>query len=278
MPDLKLKRKARTTAVATLLSLACAALLAACGGSGSGGDTSTASRSSSAPPTVNNKVHVDVHTSSGVLGDPLMSTELAPGASYAYQPVPEHATLWVQLDGKSIPASGTVTLDPAASHSLFVYVGIMPGDPAPEFKGSDASGQLYRLSALRGKWVLVEFGGWSCPGSRNFAPVLSSIYSQYHGRGLEVLSVLVNPNQEIRVAGPADLQAWSQTYGVNYPLIGDTDNATDWYNREYVTCTYYSCTDTPSIFLIDPQGTIAYRYRGWDPQAGLADVLAKVFP
>ena len=246
-------------------------------------------------PSCDGTYHLSIHSSGGVNlglvldwaetrlpGDNIGITggaQVRPGAAYAIKAVPDNAKLWLQLNGKAIPDSGNwdLNLTPGFDNTLFAYVAIMPGDPAPNFKGLDASGQLHTLSALRGKWALVTFGAWFCAGARNFAPVLSSIYSQYHPAGLEVLSVLVAPNSELRIAGPADLNAWSQTYGVNYPLVADTDDACQYYNREYLSCTYYSCSDTPSIFLIDPQGTIAYRYRGWDPQAGLAGVLAKLY-
>ena len=247
-------------------------------------------------PTCDGKYHLDVHSSAGVeLGLAFEWTEgirppgvdigttsgamVLPRQAYAFKAVPVNARLWLRLNGKAIPDSGTLELDLTLgfNNTLFAYVAIMPGDPAPEFKGQDASGQIHRLSALRGKWALVTFGAWLCPGARNFAPVLASIYSQYHSLGLEVLSVFDSPNGDVRLAGPADLNDWARTYGVNYPLINDLDNACQYYDREYLNCTYYSCSGNPSIFLINPQGTIAYRYAGWNPADGLADVLAKLY-
>jgi peroxiredoxin len=247
-------------------------------------------------PSCDGTYHLSIHTSGGVSGDLVdqwvkaispgiaigatCGAQVRPGQAYTFKAVPDNAKLWLQLNGKSIPDSGTwdLNLTPGFDNTLVAYVAIMPGDPAPEFKGLDASGQLHRLSALRGRWTVVAFADPACPGSRNFAPILSTIYSQYHARGLEALWVLDAPDMMVpRVATAADLNAWAQTYGVNYPLIGDADNATQYYNREYLSCNYYSCTDTPSIFLINPQGTIAYRYRGWDPADGLAGVLAKLY-
>ncbi|MEX8520107.1 MAG: peroxiredoxin family protein [Leptothrix sp. (in: b-proteobacteria)] len=204
------------------------------------------------------------------------SAQVRPGQAYAFKALPNNARLWLQLNGQSIPDSGTLDLNltPGFDNTLFAYVAIMPGDPAPDFSGTDTNGQLHSLGALRGKWVLVTFGDWGCAGSRQFAPVLASLYSQYHSLGLEALSVLLCPNSEARLANPTDLSDWTQTYGANYPVISDANNATQYYNREYLSCTYYSCSDQPSIFLIDPQGNITRRYRGWDANDGLATVLA----
>lgn len=85
--------------------------------------------------------------------------------------------------------------------------------------------------------MLVTFDDWICADAHNFASVLSSIYSQYHPLGLEVLSVYDAPSGQLRVAGPADLNDWAQTYRVNYPLINYQDNATQYSNREYLSCT-----------------------------------------
>jgi peroxiredoxin len=282
------------------------ALLVGCGGGGGGGPIPNQQLLSVLPsaspqcggpslPTCNGTYHLSIHSSGGVdlglvfdwaesrlPGDNIGITggaQVRPGQGYTFKAVPDNAKLWLQLNGKSIPDTGTIDLNltPGFDNTLFAYIAIMPGDPAPEFKGLDANGKLHSLSALRGKWTLVTFGDWGCPGARNFAPVLASIYSQYHSLGLEVLSVLDAPNMELRVSGPADLNDWARTYGVNYPLINDPDNATQYYNREYLSCTFYSCSDNPSIFLVNPQGTIAYRYRGWDANDGLAGVLAKLY-
>lgn len=304
----------RRSALATLISLgASPALLGGCGGGGNSGGglqspvalqtTQVNSLPVSSPscggpslPSCDGSYHLSIHTSGGVSGDLVdqwvksispgidvgitCGAQVRPGQAYAFKAVPANAKLWLRLNGKPIPDAGSFNLDltPGFDNTLHAYVAIMPGDPAPEFKGLDANEQLHTLSALRGKWTLVTFAAPSCPGSRNFAPILSTLYSQYHPLGLEVLWVLDAPDMTLaRVATPADLNAWAQTYGVNYPLIDDADNATQYYNREYLNCSYYSCTDTPSIFLIDPQGTIAYRYRGWDANDGMAGVLAKLY-
>jgi peroxiredoxin len=280
-------------------------ILVGCGGAGGGSESSSQlplgsqnytplCGTATSPPCVRN-YHLSVHTSGGVSSDLVFDwsetrrpgdsigmtggAQVFPGQAYTFKAVPEDAKLWLQLNGKSIPDSGTfdLNLTPGFDNTLFAYVAIMPGDPAPEFKGLDANGQLHRLSALRGKWVLVTFGDWGCPGAREFAPALSSMYTRYHAAGLEALSVLLCPNMELRLANSADLEEWTQTYGCNYPVIIDADNATQYYNREYLNCNSYSCSDQPSIFLIDPQGTIAQRYRGWDANDGLGGELAKVY-
>lgn len=262
---------------------------------GSGPQNSTPACGTSTTPPCDGKYHLGVHTSGGVNlglvldwaetrqpGDNIGisgGVQVVPNQAYAIKAVPDNAKLWLRLNGKAIADSGTLDLDltPGFDNQLWAYVAIMPGDPAPEFKGTDASGQLHRLSALRGKWTLVMFGAWLCAGARNFAPVMASMYAQYHPLGLEALSVLDCPNGQLRMANAADLTDWTQTYGCNYPVVADDDNATQFYNREYLNCDYYSCSDEPSIFLIDPQGTIANRYRGWDPNAGLADALARIY-
>lgn len=304
----------RRSTLAMLLGMGVSpALLLGCGGGGDSGvgqqapvalqstqinNASVSTPSCGGPllPSCDGTYHLGIHTSGGVSGELVdqwvkgigpgidvgitCGAQVRQGQAYAFKAVPDNARLWLQLNGKRIPDSGTfdLNLTPGFDNTLFAYIAIMPGDPAPEFKGLDATGQLHRLSALRGKWTLVTFGAPACPGSRNFAPILSTLYSQYHPRGLEVLWVLDAPDMWVqRVATPADLNTWAQTYGVNYPLIGDADNATQYYSREYLNCSYYSCSGTPMIFLIDPQGNIAYRYTGWDANDGLAGVLANLY-
>src|SRR5512145_1980885 len=58
---------------------------------------------------------------------------------------------------------------------------------APDFTLKDLQGKKFRLTAQRGKPVLIFFGTTWCPGCRSEIPVYKKVYETYAPRGLEVI-------------------------------------------------------------------------------------------
>jgi thiol-disulfide isomerase/thioredoxin len=58
----------------------------------------------------------------------------------------------------------------------------------------DTEGKMIRLSALRGKYVLVTFWATTSEDCLAELPSLKTIYSLYHGKGLEIYQVSLDPD------------------------------------------------------------------------------------
>ena len=120
------------------------------------------------------------------------------------------------------------------------------GKPAPEFEATLIDNSAFKLSDLRGKYVLLDFWGSWCPPCRRDNPNLVALYNQYNNKGLEIVSVALEKNDRtVQRAIDKDGLRWKYHIIRTARLV-----ATD------PLALKYSVTDLPTKFLIDPKGNI----------------------
>jgi cytochrome c biogenesis protein CcmG/thiol:disulfide interchange protein DsbE len=66
------------------------------------------------------------------------------------------------------------------------------GQRAPALIVPKLDGQVFDLSALRGKVVMVNFWATWCPPCREEMPILDAFYRRYHAQGLEMIALSVD--------------------------------------------------------------------------------------
>jgi peroxiredoxin len=129
------------------------------------------------------------------------------------------------------------------------------GHPAPDFTLRDLHGQDVRLSALRGKVVLVNFWYSSCGPCRLETPGLIELHRQRAKQGLEILGVNLD---DILTPGTqhVPLKAFLEEFQVPYKVLLATDRVFDLYGGIPVQ---------PISFLVDRKGTVANVFWGAYP-------------
>lgn len=94
-------------------------------------------------------------------------------------------------------------------------------DPSAPFAFSfpDLSGKLVSNTDPRfqGKVVIVAIGGSWCPNCHDEAPFLESLYKQYHSKGLEIVSLSFEEDDQLQ--DPIRLRAFIARYGITYPVL-----------------------------------------------------------
>lgn len=146
------------------------------------------------------------------------------------------------------------------SIGLFVYLaitrssgGVTPlSGPAPDVVSDTwLNTAPEKMSALRGKVVLIEFWTLSCGSCRNLEPYVKQWSEQYRSQGLEVISVHApefNHERELN-----SVRARVEQSGIHYPVAIDNDY-TNW-NR-------YRNQVWPALYLIDKRGMLRHRKIG----------------
>jgi peroxiredoxin len=115
-----------------------------------------------------------------------------------------------------------------------------PAAPAATF--TTLEGKSIVLDELRGKVVLVNFWATSCPGCIKEMPDLIETYTQYQGRGFEVVAVAMSYDPPNYVA------SFVQTRQLPFPVALDVggDHARAFGNVQL----------TPTSFIIGKDGRI----------------------
>jgi peroxiredoxin len=117
-----------------------------------------------------------------------------------------------------------------------------------DFTMKDMNGADVRLGDYKGKVVLLNFWATWCGPCKVEIPEFVEVYSEYRDRGFEILGVL-----SMDEPSTADLQAFADTYKMNYPVLRA--------NEEFENA-YGPLFGLPTTFLIDRTGAICRKHMG----------------
>ncbi len=123
---------------------------------------------------------------------------------------------------------------------------------APEFQLRSLKGGMLSLSDFRGQLIILNFWGTFCAPCREEMPALERLWQRHKNKGLTVLGVAVDREEQ------AVVEQFIDTYHIDFPIVHDpTDHSR----------TLYEVTGFPFSYFIDQQGRIIGRVIGaydWD--------------
>jgi peroxiredoxin len=134
-------------------------------------------------------------------------------------------------------------------------------DPSARFKFSfpDLTGKLVSNTdpQFDGKVVLVAIGGSWCPNCHDEAPFLESLYQQFHSRGLEIVNLSFEDDDQLK--DPSRLRAFIAKYGLTYTVLvaGDTDQL----NEKIPQAVNLNCW--PTSFFLGRDGRVREVHAGF---------------
>ncbi len=122
------------------------------------------------------------------------------------------------------------------------------GQLAPDFVVTTLDGAKVRLSDLRGKVILAGFFATWCPPCRKELPLLEkTLWSEFKDDGLVMLAIA-------REQTEAEVRRFQAEYSLTFTIATDP-------NR--IAYAKYAAKGIPRVYLIAPDGTIAYQLAGY---------------
>ncbi|MBI4422768.1 MAG: TlpA family protein disulfide reductase [Elusimicrobia bacterium] len=121
-----------------------------------------------------------------------------------------------------------------------------PASSAPDFQVETVGGETLRLSALKGKVVLLDFWATWCLPCEETIPKLAVLHQRYRERGLEVVGVSVD--DDVR-----DVPPYAKSHGIGYAVALDPD-------KDVMDA--YGVRSIPTTILVDRSGRLRGRWLG----------------
>jgi peroxiredoxin len=140
----------------------------------------------------------------------------------------------------------------AAAASAPVLAALVPGQPAPAFRGTDVNGKPVSLADFRGKTVVLEWNNPNCPFVQKHYTSGNMQSLQQKNTAAGVVWIAVNSTAESHsdYMAPAKLAAWfgeqkAAPTAVLMDAKGEIGRA-------------YGAKVTPHMYVIDGKGTLVY--------------------
>jgi peroxiredoxin len=134
------------------------------------------------------------------------------------------------------------------------------GTPAPDFTLKDLSGNPHSLSeTLKKGPVLLAFFKISCPVCQFTFPFIERIFERYGGGAAQIWGISQDD--------AADTNDFCKEFELTFTAFPDGDG--------YPVSNLYRITNVPSLFFVEPDGTIGLSVTGFSKK-DLAEISQKV--
>ena len=137
------------------------------------------------------------------------------------------------------------------------------GQMAPEISLPTPEGDIFKLSSLRGDYVLIDFWAEWCKPCRMENPNVLRAYNRFKDQGFKILGVSLDRSRDKWLKGIAeDGLPWNHVSDLNY------------FNSEAARA--YNVSAIPFSVLLDPEGKIiAKNLRGKDLHTKLEEIYGR---
>jgi len=124
-------------------------------------------------------------------------------------------------------------------------------------------GREIKLADLKGKVVIMSFGGTWVPMASRELPAFQKLADRYSSRGVQAFWVSINSAKPgaRNYASDADLQAFAQKYNLKVTALRDPDQTA--YKA-------FGLDAVPTVVIIDQQGNLAHKHVGFGADQGEA--------
>ena len=150
-----------------------------------------------------------------------------------------------------------ILLTVLAAASLMFPARADVGDTA-KLKAVLLDGKSVSLDQLKGKVVMVNFWATWCPTCRVEMPQWQKLYDAYKDKGFELIAVSIDEDEKV-------LRQVSKERGFSFPIAWRWDDKAD--------DNFGDIIGTPTLYVVDKSGKVAWMKRGRVTYAQLQDVV-----
>jgi peroxiredoxin len=132
------------------------------------------------------------------------------------------------------------------------FANVAAGQSAPEFTLTDIQGKAQKLSAYKGKYVVLEWFNSECPFVQKHyeSGNMQSLQKRYGDKGVVWLTINSTSTDSSNYRDPARSQQIVRDWKINSTaLMLDTDGTVGH---------AYGARTTPHVWVIDPSGKVIY--------------------
>jgi peroxiredoxin len=133
---------------------------------------------------------------------------------------------------------------------VLLWLSMQP-KPAPQIAFNNVRGEMLKMSALKGKVVLVNFWATSCTTCVAEMPRVIETYQRHHAQGFETIAVAMSYDR------PDFVMNFIKTRDLPFHVVLDLNGK--------IAENFNQVKATPTSFLIDKQGNIVKQWVG-EPQ------------
>ena len=142
----------------------------------------------------------------------------------------------------------------------FSLFALEPGDKAPPFVNLDLSKHHVLSKHYLGKgWIILDFFATDCEGCKKELPIVEQLYRDFSDQGLQVIVFATDPE------GAAVVAPYFEDKPTPLTVLLD---------HYQVTVKKYGVEEIPSLFLVDPAGSIVYKEVGY--REDLYEVISSI--
>ena len=126
------------------------------------------------------------------------------------------------------------------------------GQPAPDFTLPDLAGKAVKLSAFKGRFVVLEWVNPDCPYVRKHydSANMPKLQKEFGGKNVAWLAINSTRAGHSEFKSPEQMSAWmKQKDGVPAATLIDKDSKVG---------RLYGATNTPHMYIVDPRGQLIY--------------------
>lgn len=146
----------------------------------------------------------------------------------------------------SLAALGSAALLPRLAQAAAAI-----GQPAPDFRLTDTTGQAVSLSQFKGKLVVLEWNNPGCPFVRkHYNGNMQALQKDFTQKGVVWLAVNSTETQSSDYLEPGKLALWMRDKGASpTATLMDVDGKAG---------TAFGARVTPHMYIVNPQGLLVY--------------------